>query len=91
MLPVDINSGNEDIRAIQKMLNAAYNTNLAPTGEWDAPTTAAVARHTGYATGYKPWAEGEGVGGVQYALIVSDMIKAGSNLSDQDIVRLIKQ
>ena len=86
MLPVDADSGKEDIRAIQEMLNAAYDTNLTPTGDWDEGTIAAVATHTGHATGYEPWANGEGVGGVQYALIVSDMVKAGSNLSRGDTV-----
>ncbi len=76
MLPVDANSGKEDIRAIQEMLNTAYGTDLSPTGVWDAPTIEAVATHTGHATGYKPWSEGQGVGGVQYALILSDLTKA---------------
>ena len=88
MLPVDINSGKEDIRAVQEMLNAAYDTALEPTGVWDDPTITAVATHTGHATGYRPWREGQGVGGVQYALIVSDMVKAGSNLSRGDTVTL---
>ena len=86
MLPVDAASGKEDTRAIQEMLNAAYDTTLKPTGVWDNPTIKAVADNTGHATGYKPWAEGQGVGGVQYALIVSDMVKAGSNLSRGDSV-----
>jgi hypothetical protein len=89
MLPVDANSGKEDIRAIQEMLNAAYGTDLTPTGDWDDPTIAAVATHTGHATGNNDWSQGLGVGGVQYALIVSDMVKAGAgngNLSRGDSV-----
>ena len=90
MLPIGAHSGVEDVRAIQKMLNAAYGTTLKPTGKWDDPTIAAVKEWTGYSTNYKPWSEGSAVGGVQYALIISDMIKvgAGSGGATDTVARL---
>ncbi len=82
MLPITATSNKEDIRAIQEMLNAAYGTDLTPTGAWDNPTIDAVKTHTGSATGNPKWSQGLGVGGVQYALIVSDVAAASSNKGD---------
>lgn len=76
----------EDIRALRRLLDNAYGTDLGTSPNYDQSLVDAVKAHLGSATNHPEWKEGKGVGGLQYAKLISD-IQSGAHNHDGRYVK----
>jgi hypothetical protein len=96
MLPINAQSGKEDIRLIQERLNTAFDVGLTVTGTWDAATQAAVSNRLGLVTGDPKGRSGEHVNGRMYSHLTEELIRkiagpAAGGLSEAQVQAIVNQ
>jgi hypothetical protein len=96
MLPINAQSGKEDIRLIQERLNTAFDAGLPVTGSWDTATQAAVSNRLGLVTGDPKGRSGEHVNGRMYSHLTDTLIRkiagpAVGGLSEAQVRAIVNQ